>query len=180
MNAVNVLPRLAPSFCVLLVTIFGLAACGGDYTNQVSKVTGKTRYLNPNAASTKTQGFESAYIDQRGVLTVALKEKISAPEFEAPIVQRREVTGKRANPIGSTLAATFTIGLYPLLAPANFLKDTFGHETSTQILSEEPDRDRAVATGRSEWVTLPLKSAQIEIKANPTIFGRRHKLEFTI
>ncbi len=177
MNAVNVLPRLVPSFCALLVTIFGLAACGGDYTNQVSKVTGKTRYLNPNAASTKTQGFESAYIDQRGVLTVALKEKISAPEFEAPIVQRREVTGKRANPIGSTLAATFTIGLYPLLAPANFLKDTFGHETSTQILSEEPDRDRAVATGRSEWVTLPLKSAQIEISGLRTTVTREIQLD---
>ena len=118
MNAVPVTPpRFAPSFCIVLVTIFGLNGCGGDYTNQVSKVTGKTRYLSPNAASVKTQGFESAYIDPRGVLTVALREKINAPEFEAPIVQRSEVTGKRANPIGSTLAATFTIGLYPLLAP---------------------------------------------------------------
>ncbi|MCE2859030.1 MAG: caspase family protein [Oxalobacteraceae bacterium] len=177
MNAVNVLPRFAPLFCALLVTTFWLAACGGDYTSQVSKITGKTRYLNPNAASTKTQGFESVHIDQRGVLTVALKEKISAPEFEAPIVQRREVTGKRANPIGSTLAATFTIGLYPLLAPTNFLKDTFGHETSTQILSEEPDRDRAVATGRSEWVILPLKSAQIEISGLGTTLTREIQLD---
>ena len=177
MNAVNVTPRFAPSFCALLVTVLGLAACGGDYTNQVTKVTGKTRYLNPNAASTKTQGFESAYVDQRGVLNVTLKEKISAPEFEAPIVQRREVTGKRANPIGSTLAATFTIGLYPLLAPGNFLKDTFGHETGTQVLSEEPDRDRAVATGRSEWVTLPLNTAQIEITGLKNTITREIQLD---
>ncbi len=176
MNAVNVSPRFAPSFCALLVSILGLAACGGDYTNQVTQITGKTRYLNPNAASTKTQGFESAYIDQRGVLTITLKEKISSPEFEAPIVQRREVTGKRANPIGSTLAATFTIGLYPLLAPGNFLKDTFGHETGTQVLSEEPDRNRAVATGRSEWVTLPLNGAQIEITGLRTTITREIQL----
>ena len=178
MNAVKVIPpRFASSLSILLATIFGLSACGGDYTNQVSKVTGKTRYLNPNAASTKTQGFESAYVDQRGVLTFALKEKINAPEFEAPIVQRREVTGKRANPIGSTLAATFTVGLYPLLAPKNFLKDTFGHETSSQVLSEEPDRDRAVATGRSEWVTVPLKSAQIEISGLNTTIRREIQLD---
>jgi hypothetical protein len=178
MNAVHVLtPRFASSFCILLVTVFGLSACGGDYTNQVSKVTGKTRYLNPNASSTKTQGFESAYIDQRGVLTVALREKINAPEFEAPIVQRSEVTGKRANPIGSTLAATFTVGLYPLLAPKNFLKDTFGHETSSHVLSEEPDRDRAVATGRTEWVTVPLKSAQIEISGLKTTIKREVQLD---
>ena len=148
MNAVNVMPpRFASSIYILLVTVFGLSSCGGDYTNQVSKVTGKTRYLNPNAASTKTQGFESAYIDQRGVLTFALREKINAPEFEAPIVQRSEVTGKRANPVGSTLAATFTVGLYPLLAPKNFLKDTLvscstlgtnssaGEETKKAILN---------------------------------------------
>ena len=176
MKAVNVAPRLAPSFHALLLTMLGLAACGGDYTNQVTQVTGKTRYLNPNAASIKTQGFESAQIDQRGVLTMTLKEKISAPEFEAPIVQRREVTGKRANPIGSTLAATFTIGLYPLLAPGNFLKDTFGHETGTQVLSEEPDRNRAVATGRSEWVTLPLNSAQIEIAGLRNTIAREIQL----
>jgi hypothetical protein len=178
MNAVNVLPpRFASSFCILLVTVFGLTACGGDYTNQVSKVTGKTRYLNPNAASTKTQGFESAYVDQRGVLTFALREKINAPEFEAPIVQRSEVTGKRANPVGSTLAATFTIGLYPLLAPKNFLKDTFGHETSAQVLSEEPDRDRATPTGRTEWVTIPMKSAQIEISGLKTTIRREIQLD---
>jgi len=178
MNAVNVLPpRFASSFCILLVTVLGLTACGGDYTNQVSKVTGKTRYLNPNAASTKTQGFESAYVDQRGVLTFALREKINAPEFEAPIVQRSEVTGKRANPVGSTLAATFTIGLYPLLAPKNFLKDTFGHETSAQVLSEEPDRDRATPTGRTEWVTIPMKSAQIEISGLKTTIRREIQLD---
>ncbi len=178
MNAVNVMPpRFASSIYILLVTVFGLSACGGDYTNQVSKVTGKTRYLNPNAASTKTQGFESAYIDQRGVLTFALREKINAPEFEAFIVQRSEVTGKRANPVGSTLAATFTVGLYPLLAPKNFLKDTFGHETSSQVLSEEPDRDRAVPTGRTEWVTVPLKSVQIEINGLKTTIRREIQLD---
>lgn len=164
MNAVNAKRCRSWSACAwILVTAVGLGACGGDYTNQVSKVTGKTRYLNPNSASTKTQGFESAQIDQRGVLTVTLKEKINAPEFEAPVVQRREVTGKRANPVGSTLAATFTIGLYPLLAPGNFLKDTFGHETNSQVLSEEPDRDRAVRTGRTEWVIVPMKTARITI-----------------
>ena len=178
MNVVNA-SQLRPvrSLGLVLVTVFGLAACGGDYTNQVSKVTGKTRYLNPNSASTKTQGFESAYVDQRGVLTLSVKEQIHAPEFEAPVVQRREVSGKRANPIGSTLAATFTIGLYPLLAPKNFLKDTFGHETGAQILSEEPDRDRAVATGRSEWVTVPMKSARIEITGLKTPFSREIQLD---
>lgn len=162
---------------VMLVMLLGVSGCGGDYTNQVSKVTGKTRYLNPNAASTKSQGIESASIDQRGVITITLKEKISAPEFEAPIVQRREVSGKRANPVGSTLAATFTIGLYPLLAPTNFFKDTFGHETSAQILSEEPDRDRAVATGRSEWVSVPLKSARIDIGGLKSAFSREVQLD---
>ncbi len=178
MNVVNVFQiRAFHSLGLLLATVVGLTACGGDYTNQVSKVTGKSRYLNPNSASTKTQGFESAYIDQRGVLTVTLKEKINAPEFEAPIVQRREVKGKRANPIGSTLAATFTVGLYPLLAPKVFLKDTFGHETGAQILSEEPDRDRAVATGRSEWVMVPLKSARIEISGLNKSFSREVQLD---
>lgn len=178
MNGVNALPlRLFPRFCLVLATVFGLSACGGNYTNQVSKVTGKTRYLNPNSASTKSQGFESAYLDQRGVLTVTLKEKINAPEFEAPVVQRRVVSGKRANPVGSTLAATFTIGLYPLLAPKVFFKDTFGHETSTQVLSEEPDRDRAVATGRTEWVTLPLKNVRLEITGLKNTFSRDLQLD---
>ena len=178
MNGANALPmRPLLTFCLLLATVFGLGACGGDYTNQVSKVTGKTRYLNPNSASTKTQGFESAHLDQRGVLTVTLKEKINAPEFEAPVVQRREVSGKRANPVGSTLAATFTIGLYPLLAPKVFFKDTFGHETSAQVLSEEPDRERAVATGRTEWVTLPLKSVRLEIMGLKNTFSRDIQLD---
>lgn len=148
----------------LLVLLAGLTACGGDYTSQVTKITGKTRYLNPNLASAKLQGFETAYIDSRGVLHVRMTEKLHAPEYEAPIVQRRQVSGKRANPVGSTLAATFTIGLYPLLAPKQFFKDTFGHETSDQVLSEEPDRDRATATGRLEWVSLPMQSANVDVR----------------
>ncbi len=140
-----------------------VAACGGDYTKQVSRVTSKTRYLNPNLATQKVQGIESAAIDSRGILTLKLGQRLYAPEYEAPVVRTHKVTGKHANPVGTTLATALTVGLYPLLAPKQFFKDTFGHETSDKVLSEEPDRSQAVATGRHEWANLPLKEATVEI-----------------
>lgn len=141
-----------------------LAACGGNYTQQISEVTGKTRYLNPAVAQKKYQGLETATIDSRGILQIKMTEKLYAPEFEAPMVRKKRVDGKRANPVGTTLATALTAGIYPLFAPKEFFKETVGQQTSEQILSEEPDVKKAVLTGRHEWVSIPLKSGSIEIR----------------
>ena len=57
-----------------------------------------------------------------------------------------------------------TIGLYPLLAPKAFFENTVAHQTSEQVLSTETDKSKEVATKRLEWVTLPLKTAEIEVQ----------------
>lgn len=160
----NSTPQRRPVRTFLIIGLAAaVAACGGDYSRQVSKVTSKTRYLNPNLATQKIQGIESASIDNRGILTMKLSQRLYAPEYEAPVVQKHQVTGKRSNLVGTTLAAALTVGLYPLLAPKQFFKETFGHETSDSVLSEEPDRAQAAPTGRYEWTNLPLKEATIEI-----------------
>jgi hypothetical protein len=93
-----------------------------------------------------------------------MTEKLYAPEFEAPMVRKKQVGGKRANPVGTVLATALTAGIYPLFAPKEFFKETVGQQTTERFLSEEPDVQRAVMTGRLEWVSLPLKSGTVEIR----------------
>ncbi|NBW24875.1 MAG: caspase family protein [Betaproteobacteria bacterium] len=141
-----------------------LLSCGGNYTKQVSTVTGTTKYLNPNLATQKAEGFETLQINDHGVAEFKMTQRLNAPEFEAPVVQTSQVEGKHPNPIGTSFGTVITIGLYPLLAPKAFFENTVGHQTSEQVLSTETDKSKEVATKRFEWVTLPLKTADIEIQ----------------
>lgn len=141
-----------------------LLSCGGNYTKQVSTVTGTTKYLNPNLATQKAEGFETLQINDHGVAEFKVTQRLNAPEFEAPVVQTSQVEGKHPNPIGTSFGTVITIGLYPLLAPKAFFENTVGHQTSEQVLSTETDKSKEVATKRFEWVTLPLKTADIEIQ----------------
>ena len=113
-----------------------LGGCGGNYVDYSSKTTGKSKYLDPNLAKQKIQEIEKYEIDLRGVLTVKLTERLWAPEYEAPIIQKKQLHGTRANPIGSTLTTALTLGLYPLFKPREFIEYTFGHETYGQVVSE--------------------------------------------
>ncbi len=154
-----------------------LAACGGNYTQQVSEVTGKSRYLNPSIAQKKYQGLESVTVNSRGILQIKMTEKLYSPEYEAPMVRKKQVSGKRANPVGTTLAAAITVGIYPLFAPKDFYNETVGQQTSERVISEEPDVQKAVPTGRFEWVTVPMKSGTIEIRGLGAIQKRSLKLD---
>ena len=150
-----------------------LGGCGGNYVDYTSKTTGKNKYLNPNLATQKIQGIEKYEIDQRGVLTVKLTEQIRAPEYEVPIIQKKEHHGTRANPIGSTLTTALTLGLYPLFKPAEFIQYTVGKEHYEQVLSEEPDKSKASPTGRFEWVNVPLKTIKVKV----TVAGKSREVD---
>ena len=158
------------SFCsvyraVLAAALGGaLLSCGGTYTKQVSTVTGTTKYLNPNLATQKAEGFETLQVNDHGVAEFKMMQRLNAPEYEAPVVQTSQVEGKHPNPIGTSFGTVITIGLYPLLAPKAFFENTVGHQTSEQVLSTETDKSKEVATKRLEWVTLPLKTAEIEVQ----------------
>ena len=141
-----------------------LLSCGGTYTKQVSTVTGTTKYLNPNLATQKAEGFETLQVNDHGVAEFKMMQRLNAPEYEAPVVQTSQVEGKHPNPIGTSFGTVITIGLYPLLAPKAFFENTVGHQTSEQVLSTETDKSKEVATKRLEWVTLPLKTAEIEVQ----------------
>ena len=141
-----------------------LLSCGGTYTKQVSTVTGTTKYLNPNLATQKAEGFETLQVNDHGVAEFKMMQRLNAPEYEAPVVQTSQVEGKHPNPIGTSFGTVITIGLYPLLAPKAFFENTVGHQTSEQVLSTETDKSKEVATKRFEWVTLPLKTAEIEVQ----------------
>ena len=150
---------------VLAVAVGGaLLSCGGTYTKQVSTVTGTTKYLNPNLATQKAEGFEALQVNDHGVAEFKMMQRLNAPEYEAPVVQTSQVEGKHPNPIGTSFGTVITIGLYPLLAPKAFFENTVGHQTSEQVLSTETDKSKEVATKRLEWVTLPLKTAEIEVQ----------------
>lgn len=141
-----------------------LASCGGNYTKQVSTVTGTSKYLNPNLATQKAEGFDTLQINDHGLAEFTIVQRLNAPEFEAPVVQTSQIEGKHPNPIGTSIGTVITIGLYPLLAPKAFIENTVGHQTHEQVLSTETDKSKEVATKRFEWVTLPLKNADIEIQ----------------
>jgi hypothetical protein len=157
----------------LALLLLLLGGCGGNYVDYSSKTTGKSKYLNPNLAKQKIQGIEKYEIDQRGVVTVKLTERIWAPEYEAPIIQKKQHHGTRANPIGSTLTTALTLGLYPLFKPTDFIQYTFGKEHYEQVLSEETDKDKASSTGRFEWVNVPLRAAKLKI----TVAGQTREVD---
>ena len=141
-----------------------MLSCGGNYTKQVSTVTGTTKYLNPNLATQKAEGFETLQVNDHGVAEFKVMQRLNAPEYEAPVVQTSQVEGKHPNPIGTSFGTVITIGLYPLLAPKAFFENTIGHQTSEQVLSTETDKSKEVATKRFEWVALPLKTVEIEVQ----------------
>ena len=163
------------SLLLLAFLLLLLGGCGGNYVDYSSKTTGKSKYLNPNLATQKIQGIEKYEIDQRGVLNIKLTERLWAPEYEAPIIQKKQHHGTRANPIGSTLTAALTLGIYPLLKPADFIQYTVGKEHYEQVLSEETDKDKATTTGRFEWVSMPLRTAKLKI----TVAGKSREVDIS-
>jgi len=80
------------SLLLLAFLLLLLGGCGGNYVDYSSKTTGKSKYLNPNLATQKIQGIEKYEIDQRGVMSIKLTERIWAPEYEAPIIQKSSTT----------------------------------------------------------------------------------------
>lgn len=160
--------RRLNSYLAMVPAAFLLAGCGGNYTSQVTQVTGTTVYIDPAAAQRRYQGLSKVVISPQGVLDVTVIERLYAPEREAPVLTTKQIEGKRANPVGSALATGLTAGLYPLLLPRQFFKDTFGHQTSEQVLNTQPDTSKAKNTGRFEWVTLPYQSARVTVTGLPT------------
>lgn len=146
-----------------------LAGCGGNYTQQITKVTGTTKYLDPSSATHAYQGFSSYSINDQGVLQLRVVERIHAPELEAPVLTTKQVEGQRANPVGTVLATGFTFGLYPLFLPKEFIRDTIGHQTSEQVLNVQPDTSKARPTGRMEWVTVPYQRARVELRVGSSL-----------
>jgi hypothetical protein len=122
MNPVR--PAVSSSFASLLWIAVGgtLLSCGGNYTKQVSTVTGTTKYLNPNLATQKAEGFETLQINDHGVAEFKIMQRLNAPEYEAPVVQTSQIEGKHPNPIGTSFGTVITIGLYPCWHPKRFLK----------------------------------------------------------
>ena len=150
------------SVCLLYLSILGLPSCGGNYSEQVSKVVGKTKYLAPSTNNEKAQGIEKVTINNQGILEIKLIEKIYAPEYEAPIVQNNKVEGTKANPVGTIFATLFTLGLYPVIEPKAAIELTTGQKKET-LLNEQPDLSQQTKTGKYSWLTRPLKNAQLNI-----------------
>ena len=94
---------------LLAIFLIFLTGCGGNYTEQVSKVIGKTKYLAPAEGNELTQGFENITLNSQGILEFKLTEKIYSPEYEAPIIQNSKVEGIKANPVGTLFATFFTL-----------------------------------------------------------------------
>ena len=150
---------------VLLVTVCSyLWSCGGKYTKQVSEVTGTVKFLDPNAATQKTDGFETLSINDRGVMEFTLLRRLGVPEFEAPVVQSSEVVGKKTNLIGAAIGTVLTGGLYPLIESKSFFENALGQQTDVKVLDITTEKGRAVATNRVEWISVPLTEVEIEIQ----------------
>ncbi len=147
---------------LLYLSLLGLSSCGGNYSEQVAKVVGKTKYLAPSANNEKAQGFEKITINNQGILEIKLIEKIYAPEYEAPIVQNNKVEGTKANPVGTIFATLFTLGLYPVIEPKGAIELTTGRKKET-LLNEQPDLSQQTKTGKFSWLTRPLKNARLNI-----------------
>lgn len=152
------------SHVILLAPLLLLAGCGGNYTQQITKVTGTTKYLDPSKATQTYQGFSHFSIDEQGVLHLRVLDRLYAPELEAPLLTTKQIEGQRANPVGSALATGLTFGLYPLFLPKEFIRGTIGHQTSEQVLNVQPDTTRARLTGRQEWVAVPYQKARVEVR----------------
>jgi len=143
--------------------ILSIVGCGGNYqTKKVTKV-GDTTYLDPAKASVRHQGFTEFNLDENGILSLTIEQRLYTPEFTAPLLQTADVSGKRANPIGAAVGAGITLGLYPLLAPKAFWSTTVGTEDKIQVLNTEPDRSKERPTGQYEWVALPFQNAELAI-----------------
>ena len=111
---------------LLAIFLIFLTGCGGNYTEQVSKVVGKTKYLAPAEGNELTQGFENITLNSQGILEFKLTEKIYSPEYEAPIIQNSKVEGIKANPVGTLFATFFTLGLYPVIETKGAIELTAG------------------------------------------------------
>lgn len=147
---------------ILFITL-GLSACGGNYTEQVSKVVGKTKFLAPAPGNDVVQGFEKVALSNQGNIEFKLIEKVYAPEYEAPIIQNSTVEGTKANPVGTIFATFFTLGLYPVLETKEAIDLTAGRKINETLLNEQPDLSQQKPTGKFSWLTTPMKNARITI-----------------
>ena len=148
---------------IFLIFFIILTGCGGNYTEQVSKVVGKTKYLAPSEGSELTQGFENITLNSQGILEFKLIEKVYSPEYEAPIIQNSKVEGIKANPVGTLFATFFTLGLYPVIETKGAIELTAGKKINETLLNEQPDLTQRRKTGNYAWLTRPIKSAQLNI-----------------
>lgn len=149
-------------FFVLLLAV--LSGCGGTYSKRVSDVTGSEVYLDRTKSSVTYQGLESVELTRHGLLKVRVNQRLYAPEVNAPVITTKQVARKKPNPVGSVLVTGLTFGLYPLFAPVDFLKETFGHQTNEEIVGNQTQRSDAKPTGRYEWVTEPFTDARLQLK----------------
>ena len=162
-----------PARLLLFVTL-GLSACGGNYTEQVSKVVGKTKFLAPAPGNDLAQGFEKVSLSSQGTIEFKLIEKIYAPEFEAPIIQNSTVEGTKANPVGTIFATFFTLGLYPVLETKEAIDLTAGRKINETLLNEKPDLSQQKPTGKFSWLTTPMKNARLTITGLSTPISIRY------
>ena len=148
---------------IALGCILSLAGCGGNYTEQVSKVVGQTKYLAPSPENERAQGFEYINLNNQGILEFKLIEKIYAPEYQAPIIQNSKVEGIKANPVGTIFATFFTLGLYPVIETKDAFQLTTGRKLNETLLNEQPDLTQQRKTGNYAWLTKPLDSASLSV-----------------
>ena len=148
---------------ILFFIAFLLTACGGKYTEQVSKVVGSTKFLAPSPDNELVQGFESVSLSSTGVIQYKLVEKNYASEFEAPVIRSSTVEGTKANPVGTVFATFFTLGLYPVLETREAINLTAGQKLNETLMNEQPDLTKQKKTGKFAWITFPMKTANVVI-----------------
>ena len=140
-----------------------LTACGGKYTEQVSKVVGSTKFLAPSPDNELVQGFEAVTLSNNGVIQFKLIEKNYAPEFEAPLIRSSTIEGTKANPVGTVFATFFTLGLYPILETRGAINLTAGQKLNETLMNEQPDLTKQKKTGKFAWLTFPMKTANVVV-----------------
>lgn len=148
---------------LLIISSLILTACGGKYTEQVSKVVGSTKFLAPSPDNELVQGFETVTLSNNGVVQFKLIEKNYAPEFEAPLIRSSTIEGTKANPVGTVFATFFTLGLYPVLETRGAINLTAGQKLNETLMNEQPDLTKQKKTGKFEWLTLPMKTATVVV-----------------
>ena len=131
----------------------GYQPCKGaerEHTSEAEKVDiGKLIYDYEENASKSFSGIQSARLNGAELILTAI-QKSQYEQYSAPMVVELNKLEYEAHPIKGFLYAVFSVGIYPVFWPSNFIHYTFGCTEKT-ISSSKPDLLRKVKTGVTEW-----------------------------